>query len=162
MSKNLHSLKYFLVSKLLSQHIFHILLAFSHTILQAISQPFFTPFHCNYRPAVIYTEYRKTHRSLKKFLSISFALGISCERRVFAPLIDNSLKVSSLITAKLLLRRRLHVSDFPKFTLLCSCMMSLFCPWAVTIQNTKHGKNDYRLVRCLWKLPFGLTLQMSS
>lgn len=52
----------------------------------------------------------KAYRSLKKFLSISLALGISCERRVFAPVIANSLKVSSLITAKLLLRRKLHVS----------------------------------------------------
>lgn len=70
---------------------------------------------------------------------MSFALGISCERRVFAPVIDNSLKVSSLITAKLLLRRKLHVSDLPKFTLLCSSIMSRFCPWAVTIQKTNHG-----------------------
>lgn len=71
---------------------------------------------------------------------MSFALGINCERRVFAPVIANSLKVSSLITAKLLLRRRLHVSGFSKFTLLCCCIMSRFVPWAVTIQKTNHGK----------------------
>lgn len=87
---------------------------------------------------------KNNYRSLKKFLSMSLALGINCERRVFAPVIANSLKVSSLITAKLLLRRRLHAAFFSEWTLLCSSMSSRFEPSAVTSQNTNHGENDYR------------------
>lgn len=87
---------------------------------------------------------KNIYRSLKKFRSMSLALGINCERRVFAPVIANSLKVSSLITAKLLLRRRLHAAFFSEWTLLCSSMSSRFGPSAVTSQNTNHGKRDYR------------------
>lgn len=110
---------------------------FSHTI--SFENLFTLHFTGIYHLIVISSSF-KAYRSRKKFRSMSFALGINWERRVFAPVIANSLKVSSLITAKLLLRRRLHVSGFSKLTLLCCWIMSRFSPWAVTIQKTNHGK----------------------
>lgn len=75
-----------------------------------------------------------------KCLSINLALGISCERRFLGPAIVKSLYVSSLITAKLLLRRKLQtsLSRLLRWILLCSFMISRLCPWAVTIQKTNY------------------------
>ena len=50
-----------------------------------------------------------SYLSLKKFRSTNLALGINCERLVLALVIDKSLNVSSLITAKLRLRLKLQV-----------------------------------------------------
>lgn len=63
----------------------------------------------------------KLYRFWKKLRFNSFARGINCERLDrMPPPICKSLNVSSRITAKLLVRRKLHVSDLLIVSKVCS------------------------------------------